>query len=395
MHAKTTLALLAVLALGQGCARNSETTSMSGSATETQSASTRSAPAGGSIKTIADYQDAANQNRAILQLPNWEKTPAEIEKSVTDALAKADRRFDEIAKQSHDRVTFESTFAAMDDVLWQVGNVANRMSVIKYSSTDPRLRDTATEQINVLNDWFVALQYRKDLYEAAKAFQTVYEDGRRPRLHGEDLRLMEETMRDYRRAGMHLDPDTRAKVEDLQKQVARLSTEFDTNIANASVPVTYSRDELDGVPQTMLDAARQPNGEYQFMATVTPNFLAIMENASSEATRRKMKEARYSVVMEENSPLLDELVRLRDEIAGLLGYDSWADYRTEIRMAKSGENARNFVVQMAEGLEPKFAAEVAQMRKMKQADTGDQSAEIQVWDWRYYANQIKKTGFNV
>lgn len=355
---------------------------------------TRSADAGPQ-KSVEDFQSAARRNRAALTLPDWEKTPTEIERSVTESLNRADARLAELAGQEADAVTFDSTFAAMDDILWDVGNTANRMSVIKYTSPDSAMRDAATEQINRLNDWFVALQYREDLYEVARSFEELYNEGRRPRLRGEDLKLMNETMRDYRRAGLHLDELTRTRVEDLQKQLARLSTEFGTNISNARVPVEYTEDELDGVPQNFLDAARTDDGKYVFRATVTPNFLAIMENASDEETRKRMKVARYNTAKDANGPILDELVRLRDEIAALLGYDSWADYKTEIRMAGSGETALNFVNDMIEGLEPKFAAEVGAMRQMKIDDTGNPNASINIWDWRYFSNRIMKENYNI
>src|SRR5690606_8454785 len=108
-----------------------------------------------------------------------------------------------------------------------------------------------------------------------------------------------------------------------------------------------------------------------------------------------MKTARYSVAVEENAPVLNEMVRLRQEIADMLGYESWADYQIEPRMAKTAERAIAFCLEAKEGLQPKFAAEQAEMRAMKINDTGDQNARIEIWDWRYYENQLKKTKHQV
>src|SRR5205814_6410420 len=84
---------------------------------------------------------------------------------------------------------------------------------------------------------------------ALKAFANT-----KPKLSGEDKKLFDETMRDYRRAGLDLPPEKRKEVEDLRKQLAKLGTDFDTNIVNAKAPVVFTKAELDGVPESFLES---------------------------------------------------------------------------------------------------------------------------------------------
>ena len=269
------------------------------------------------------------------------------------------------------------------------------MYLIKESSTDPAVRLAATEQVARLQEWFVALQYREDVYRVVKTFSDAYESGRGTRLRGEDRKLYEDTMRDFRRAGLHLDPATRARVEDLKKQLARVSTEFDTNITSADVTIEFTKAELDGVPEQMLASFPMQGDRFVLRPTVITNFLAVMNNAKREETRKRMKIARFSVAQEQNAPILNEMVRLRQEIAAALGYATWADYQIEPRMAKTGARALAFCEDAKRGLDPKFVDEIAQMRAMKINDTGDTRATIQMWDWRYYENQLKKAKYDV
>src|SRR5437773_519326 len=95
------------------------------------------------------------------------------------------------------------------------------------------LRDAATAQFQALQEWSVGVTYREDVFKAVKAFADAYEGGQRPKLAGEDLKLYRDAMRDFRRAGLTLDKATRDKVEALQKQLARLSTEVDRHIGEA------------------------------------------------------------------------------------------------------------------------------------------------------------------
>ena len=347
------------------------------------------------MRTIDDLQRLALRHRVILSLPKFEQTPAQIAENVQNAIRETNARLDEFGRQDLDRVSFRSAIAALDDIYYPINTVANRMSLMSETQPDKAMREACIEQIKALNDWYVAAGYRMDVYEVCKAFDDAYKAGRQPRLFGEDLKLYEDTMRDFRRAGLHLDQATRSRVEALQKELARLSTDFGTNITNAQVEIAFSADELEGVPESFLSQIEPVNGQYLLKPTVITHFLAVMQNAKSEAARKKMKTARYSVAQEENTPILQEIVRVRAEIAPLLGYANWADYRIEPKMAKDGDTAMTFEWDLINGLQPKFEDEINTYRKMKVADTGNPNAKIEIWDWRYYENQLKKSRYSV
>ena len=347
------------------------------------------------LAQVADFQTAAEATNVVLTLPEFERTPEEVTASVDDALAEADRLLDEFAAQDPAAVTFESTFAALDDILYPVATVTNRVWLMKETQQEAAMRDACTAAIERLNEWFVAVQYREDVYQVCREFEKAYLGGRADRLEGEDLKLFEDSMRNYRRAGFHLDAETRAEVADLFNEVNRLSTEFDTTITDAQMALTFTEEELDGVPESFLDAARQEDGTYKVRATVITDYLAVMENARSEDVRRRLNTARYSVAMEENGPRLNELVAVRDQIARKLGYRNWADYQIEPKMAGNGRAAIDFAERMVAKLQPKFRAEVEELRAMKAEETGDPSARIRFWDFRYYQNQLMKQKYQV
>ncbi|HSB60965.1 MAG TPA: M3 family metallopeptidase, partial [Vicinamibacteria bacterium] len=347
------------------------------------------------LRTVAEFQAAAARRHAVLPLPRFEKTPAELEATSRAVVAEANRRLDALAGQDPAEATFASTVAALDEVLYPVGNAAYRMYLMKETQPDAALREAATAQVQLLQEWSVGVTYREDVFRAVKAFADAYEAGARPLLQGEDLKLYLDTMRDYRRAGLTLDKTTRDKVEALQKQLTRLSTEFSRSISEAKEVVAFAREDLEGVPEAFLDSVRTADGGYAVLAHVTPHYLAVAENAKREATRKRIELVRSTLAQKENGPLLDEIVAVRDRIAALLGYASWADYQIEPRMAKTAARAAGFLEALREGLAPKFQAELAQYRAMKARDTGEEDAVIRAWDWRYYESQLKKERYSV
>jgi thimet oligopeptidase len=391
------VSLIAFVSLLVGCAGSTSSSQQAERAPEPPPAPTTPAQVqlANPTNSLIDFQYAADARRVRITIPEFEDTPGDIVAAVDGALATADSRLAGYVNQDIARADFNTAIARLDDIVYPVVNTTSRLYLIKETSTDPLVREAASEQVTRLEEWFVGLQYREDVYRVVKGFADAYEAGRGTRLRGENKQLFEETIRDYRRAGLALDAATRAKVEDLRKQLARVSSEFDTNITNADVTIEFTETQLDGVPEVFLANAPRNGDMYGLKPTVITHFLAVMNNATNEETRKAMKIARYSVAMEENASVLNEMVRLRQEIAALLGYDSWADYQIEPRMAKTADRATQFCLDAKEGLQPKFAEEMAQMRAMKVNDTGDSDAEIEIWDWRYYENQLKKTKYQV
>jgi len=352
------------------------------------------------LKTVDDFRAAAAKANAVLTIPDWEQTPEAVDAVMKNAIDTANKALDQIGAQDLSKVTFKSTVVALDDLTWQAANAANKAVIIKESNTDEKMRAAGENAVKVFQDWAVGIDYREDVYKALKAFADT-----KPQLSGEDKKLFDETMRDYRRAGLALPPEKRKEVEDLRKQLAKLGTDFDTNIVNAKAPIAFTKAELDGIPQSFLDSPGIKNtpppgtdattASYTVLANVTWQYSAVEDNAKNEATRKKLYVARDSLAKDTNQTVLNQMIDLRNKIALRLGYKSWDDYQTEIKMAKTGAGAKKYIDDLVSGIQPKFAAEVAEMQKMKAEDTHDPNAKIDVWDWRYYSNQIKKTKYNV
>ncbi|MCP4093559.1 MAG: Zn-dependent oligopeptidase [Planctomycetes bacterium] len=345
--------------------------------------------------TLADFQEAAAHHGVILELPRLDWGASEIGPEVDRILTEANVGMDAIANQDPRYVTFASSFGAMDDVLDPVISILNQLWLMKETRVEDDVRAACNAQVQKVDTWMVALNYREDLYALCQAYATRYENGERATLRGEDLKLFSDTMRDYRRSGFDLDAATRAEVAELQNKHNELTNQFDTNITDAQVELLLTAEEMDGVPDSFLAASKTADGRYRVRVTVTPDFATVMDNAKSEDVRRRVNTARYQVAMDTNGPLLNEIVALRAKIASKLGYANWADYKTEPKMAGSGQSAVDFCEDLVAGLEPKFRGEVNVLTKLKREETGNPVAEIMWWDYRYYQNMLMKNQYGV
>ena len=343
-------------------------------------------------KSVDDFRAAAAKANAVLTIPEWEQTPEAIEASMKVAIAKANTALDQIGAQDLAKATFKSTVVALDDLTYQANNAANRATIIKETNTNAAMRTAAENAVKAFQDWVVGIDYREDVYKAIKAFADMH-----PKLSGEDEKLLKETLRDYRRAGLELPPDQRKEVEQLRKELSKLGTDFDTNIVSASAPVIFTKADLDGLPESFFVSPGVKTGDdaYTVMANVTWQYNTVEENAKNEATRKQLHLVRETLAKDKNVSVLNQMLALRNKIALRLGYKSWDHFQTEIKMAKNGANAEKYINDLIAGIQPKFASEVAELQKMKAADTHDPAAKIDIWDWRYYGNQLKKQKYTV
>ncbi len=339
---------------------------------------------------LREFRNRAAKFNAVVTLPQFEGSTNEIFGSVRQMIKVGDAALDRIAALKPKEATFDNTVRALDDLGFQIEQVADRLSVIKETSPKAPMRDAATDAIKQLEEWMVGLEYREPVYLAVKAYAAT-----KPKLQGEDAKLLAETLRDYRRAGLDLPKAKRDEVEKMRKELTGLTTDFESNVTKAQKTLVFTKAELEGVPDSFLEQVKTNGDKYAVMANITWHYISVMDNAKNEATRKKVLVEHDNLARAENIPLLEKILVLRDKIAKALGYQTWADYQTEVKMAKNGNNAIDFLQRLKTGLQPKFDAELAEFQKLKAAETGDPKAKIEIWDWRYYSNQLKKQKYNI
>ncbi|MDR3458838.1 MAG: Zn-dependent oligopeptidase [Verrucomicrobiae bacterium] len=342
--------------------------------------------------SLEKFQKRAAKFNEVVTLPTFETTPEAVQATTDKTIKDGNAALDSIGQLKPGEVNFVNTIRALDDMGYAQGLVANRFSLIEQTSTNAAVRDAATDAIKKISDWSVGTDYREDVYAAVKAYAST-----QPHLEGEDKKLLDETMRDYRRAGLDLPKDQRDEVEKLRKEVTALETDFENNVTKAKQPLKFTKAELEGVPEDFLAQRGIKTGddEYTLMANITFHYIMVEDNAKREETRKKMITTQCNLARDVNIPLLQKILVLRDNIAHRLGYASYADMATETRMVKNAATAIAFEEKLKTGLQPKFDAELEEFRQLKVKETGDANATIHVWDWRYYANQLRKTKYNV
>jgi thimet oligopeptidase len=341
---------------------------------------------------LASLQPQADKFKVVLTPPSYERTPDELRATTDASIREAEAALDKIAKSDPTQATFDNTLAEIDRIVARVRNTAARIGLIQETNPDKAVRDTASEMSVKISSWAITLDYREDLYRVVKAFADT-----KPTLTGEDKLLFDEILRDYRRAGLELPAAQRTEVERLRKELTQLTTDYSNNVNQARAPLDLTAEEIDGAPASFLESpgVKQPDGRYRVMMNTTWHWQAVIENVKSEDVRRRAYYARHTLAKDINAPLLARIIALRTDLALKLGYMTWADYQTELRMTKNAATALAFEEDLVAGLQKKFTAEVATLRELKATDTGKPDAKLEPWDVSFYTEKLKKERYSV
>jgi thimet oligopeptidase len=258
-----------------------------------------------------------------------------------------------------------------------------------YVHEDAGIREAAQGAAQMWSDWSIDFATNEYLYRAVKAYADT-----NPELVGEQARMLEHTMRDYRRSGMSLSQEDREKLKTIQKELGTLTIEFDTNIREDKTIVPIAIGELKGVPQDVIDQLEVVDGNYQVTLDY-PTFVPIMDYCSVSETRKKVRFAYSKRAGQENVEILERIIKLRDGASDLLGYATTADFETEIKMSKNAKAVADFYKKLRPVVRKKAERDWAELVEAKRKDTGDPTADFYPYDFSYYYEKIKNDKYAV
>ena len=319
--------------------------------------------------------------------------PGTIGEVCQAAMEACDAAIAEIVAIGGGERTFANTMLALEEAGDRLSTVSSAYTFMAYVHADEAMRGAAHEWEQKLDTYSIGLAFREDLYEAIRAFAATDEANA---LIGEDARLLERELRDYRRNGFELPKEQRDHIRELFDRLVALGVDFRKAIDEWDDGIVVTRNELAGLPDSYIDGltAVEDDGETRYRVSLDyPDIFPFMANAESAERRRELFEKDQRKGGADNVQRLEEAIAVRNEIATVLGYDSWAAYTIEVRMAKTRETVDAFLEDLRQKVAIKAAGDMDGLREASKQHRGDPGVEI--WDWRFYHNYLMKTRYAV
>ena len=222
-------------------------------------------------------------------------------------------------------------FALMEGIFQTVGSSFN---FPHYVSTDAAIREASVGATKTLDDFRVELYMRKDLFETFKA---VSESDEARLLKGEDHRILEKVMLDFKRNGLYLSDEKYERMKELKKKLSNLCVDFAQTVNEDTTFILFTMEELEGCSDVFLKSLERvnENGMDKYKVTMKyPDLFGVLQYAKKEETRKQLDYVN-STRCQSNSAVLFEIMQIRKEISALLGYPDHASYVVEEKMVKT------------------------------------------------------------
>ncbi len=303
-----------------------------------------------------------------------------LETWARERLARQQEQIDRLLSVSGPR-TLENTLRPYDDAVATLSVAGSLASLLDSVYPDKAVRDKARELTQAVAEVATALSLDQGVYRALAAIDLSSADPA-------TAHYVSQTLLNYRLAGVDKDEATRARVRELSDKATELSLLFSKNVQEGANQVEV-RDatELEGLPEDYL-RNHPPNAEGVVLLTTDyPDMQPVMTFARSEDLRLRMFRAYNTRAYPANRPLLLELLAVRQQIASLLGFASWADLATANQMMGSAANLRKFIGELEQasrsGAEQEYAMVLAFARRQQPGLTALRSSDRGYWYEQY------------
>ena len=264
----------------------------------------------------------------------------------------------------------------------EISDLSGRVTFMGDVHTDEEIRNYANEAESIIENYVLETITDIDLY---KKFLEIDHTS----LDGEPLKYYKDLERDFIDAGHNLDEKEKISLIEIEKRLIDLEIGFSKNIADDKSEVIFDHSELYGLSQGELNNLKKESEK--FVVTMAyPDVNAVMENCKIRESREKVWKAFNNRAINENSPILEEAIMLRNKKAKLFGFKTWAEYRLQHRMAKSPKN----VDDMYSNLIPKLQ-ESATKEKTGLVIDQIEVSDINPWDIRYFITNKRNSQSNV
>lgn len=337
------------------------------------------------------------RSRAFL-IPFDEIKSEHVDNGIREALKTAEAELAEITDFSGQR-TYANTLGALDDLTEKLSRTVKLASHLMSVKNSPELRTAYNAVLPEFSAFFAKIPLNEKLWQA---FKTFAETPEAKALTGIRKRYLEKSLKNFRRAGADLPAEKKAQVEAIKIELSELQNKFSNNVldaTNAFELIVSDEKDVAGLPewlrqQAQANAKAKDKEGYRFTLQA-PVYQPFMQYADNRALREQM----YTAFMNratsgefDNRQLMAKILGLRRELATLLGYKDFADYRLELHMLNSGNRAINFESDLEKATLPYWRKEMAALKTFAKESLGLE--KLEPWDMSYATEKLRKAKYD-
>ncbi len=278
---------------------------------------------------------------------------------------------------------FVKPFEMMDEYLEHFFTPISHINAVNNSEQSQEVYASA---LPLITEYSTIISQNLDIYKAMKEIL------KNDTLNDEQKKVLEENVLHFELSGAHLDEEKKKRLQEIHLRKSTLSNDFSQNLldaTNAYEKVITNEKDVEGIPSSDLDPARyKEDGKtiYKFSLQM-PSYIAYMTYGPTQSIREELYKA-YTTRAPENALIIDEILKLKQEMSQLLGYETYSDYSLATKMAPNRDTVFNFIDELSENSFKQAQVELDELRAIA-------PSELKSFDSAYYSEILKKEKYDI
>ena len=334
-------------------------------------------------------------------LPRFAEIKPEHVTPAIEALLGANRALVERLTADAGAATWAAFVAPLEDANEQLSRAWSQVSHLNAVVNSPALREAYNANLPKITEFYAELSQNLKLYDKFKALKASAEFAQ---LSVAQKKIIDNELRDFRLGGAELAEAQKDRFKTIQEELASAAAKFEENLLDTTNDyANYVERACDvaGLPADVLQTAQEAaaaEGKSGWKFTLHgPSYMPVMQYADHRALREEIYRAYTTRASEfgkpawDNTPLITQILRLRQEAARLLGFRSYAEVSLATKMAQTPGEVLDFLHALAKRAKPFAEKDLAEVRTFAAEKFG--LREIEAWDIAYYSEKLREARY--
>ncbi len=340
----------------------------------------------------------------IKDLPDFRKITADIIEPALDEILKNNRALTKSLLESNSEYTWDNLIEPLEVADNEMERMWSPVSHMNSVVNTPELRDAYNASLPKISEYNTEMGQNKDLFNA---LQQIIDNKDEGGLNAAQIKSLENSLRGFRLSGVDLPDDKKLRYGEISKELSTLTSNYSDNVLDATNAWTKEikdKEALAGLPESAIEqavqAAQQRELEGWLLTLEFPSYYAVMTYADDRALREEMYRAYSTRASDQggnekldNSKNMENILKLRQEKAQLLGFENFSCLSLDTKMAESPEHVLEFLRELAEKSLPYAKKEYQELQQFAQQEVG--ISDLQAWDIGYVSEKLKQQRYSI
>ncbi|WP_059021880.1 oligopeptidase A [Vibrio coralliirubri] len=347
----------------------------------------------------------SNPLLTFTDLPPFSQIKPEHVKPAVEQVIEACRNKIEQVLEGNTSPSWDNLVAPIEEVDDRLGRIWSPVSHMNSVVNSDELREAYESCLPVLSEYGTWVGQHKGLFEAYKAIKASEAFSA---LNQAQQKTITDALRDFELSGIGLPADEQHRYGEISKRQSELGSQFSNNVLDATMG--WSKQitdvaELAGMPESALAAAQaaaESKEQQGYLLTLDiPSYLPVMTYCDNQELRKELYEAYVTRASDrgpnagkwDNTEIITEQLKLRHEIARMLGFSTYSEKSLSTKMAETPDQVLGFLNDLAVKAKPQGEREVEELRQFAEKEFG--VSELNLWDIAYYSEKQKQNLFEI